>query len=135
MPPLPLARYRARFAADGPVHFGDFPGNAWRGALGHALRRTVCVTRAPACTGCMLYRSCLYPYFFETPPAADAAKMRRYANAPHPFVLEPQTQAPGRDAMLGFTLVGRANDHLPVFVHALRGAAASPRGVAGNRME
>ncbi len=76
MPPLPLARYRARFAADGPVHFGDFPGNAWRGALGHALRRTVCVTRAPACTGCMRYRSCLYPYFFETPPAADAAMLR-----------------------------------------------------------
>jgi hypothetical protein len=135
MPPLPLARYRVQFVAEGTVRFGDFPGNAWRGALGHALRRTVCVTRAPVCADCLLYRSCLYPYFFETPPAADAAKMRRYSTAPHSFVLEAQAQGSGHETVLHFSLVGRANVHLPVFVHALREAAASPRGVAGSRME
>jgi hypothetical protein len=134
VPPLPLGRYRARFAAAGRVRLGDFPGNAWRGALGHALRRAVCVTRMPECAGCLLRSSCLYPYFFETPPAPDAAKMRRYTTAPHPFVLAP-AGGEGFDILLGFTLVGRANRHLPLFVHALGQAAAGERGVAGNRLE
>jgi hypothetical protein len=134
VPPLPLGRYRARFAAAGRVRLSDFPGNAWRGALGHALRRAVCVTRMPECAGCLLRSTCLYPYLFETPPTPDAAKMRRYTTAPHPFVLAPaESEASG--ALLGFTLIGRANRHLPLFVHALGQAAAGERGVAGNRLE
>ncbi len=126
---LPLARYRAHFDSTRPLRMPEFAGNVWRGALGHALKHSVCVTRQPECPPCPLYRSCLYPYFWETPPHVGAEKMRKYQNAPHPFVLVPQ---PGAPAQLEFTLIGQANQHLPVFVNALKMAAANPRGIAGN---
>lgn len=132
IPVLPIGRYRAHFASATPPHFSDFPGNAWRGALGHALKRSVCVTRQPECRDCLLYRSCLYPYFWDTPPHVGAEKMRKYENAPHPFVLEFDDAQPLR---LGFSLIGQANRHLPVFIHALAQAATGPRGVSGNVLE
>jgi len=132
VPVLPIGQYRAVFASEAPPHFSDFPGNAWRGALGHALKRSVCVTRQPECHDCLLYRSCLYPYFWDTPPHVEAEKMRKYENAPHPFVLDTDEAEPLR---LDFTLMGQANRHLPVFIHALTQAAAGPRGVSGNVLE
>lgn len=132
-PRLSIGRYRARFAAEAPVHMGEFPGSAWRGALGHALKRTVCVTHLPQCRDCALYRSCAYPYLYDTPPPPGATKMRRYETAPHPFVLEPG-QVHAQTYTLGFTLVGQANRHLALFIHALARAAEGPRGVAGNRL-
>lgn len=134
-PRLPLGRYRLIFEADGVIDLGCFPGSAWRGALGHSLKRTVCVTRAPACDGCLLYHSCLYPYFFDTPPAADAPKMRRYTNAPHPFILTPARHDEEGHYRLGAVLVGQANRHLNVFVHALRHAASQGKGVRGQHLQ
>jgi hypothetical protein len=132
-PGLHLGRYRAHFIADAPIRMGDFPGSAWRGALGHALKRSVCVTRLPQCRDCTLYHACLYPYFYDTPPPPSAQKMRRYETAPHPFILEPG-QSQGDGGNLGFTLVGYANRHLALFIHALGMAAKGPKGVAGNHM-
>lgn len=132
LPVLPVGRYRAVFASEAVPRFSDFPGNAWRGALGHALKRSVCVTRQPECQACLLYRSCIYPYFWDTPPHVGAEKMRKYKNAPHPFVLATDEA----DALrLGFTLLGQANRHLPVFIHALTQAAAGPRGISGNVLD
>ena len=89
-PPIGLSvgRYRLRYARRAESRFPAFAGSAWRGAFGHALKRTVCVTRLRQCPDCLLYRSCVYPYIFETPPPLHAAKMRRYTAAPHPFVIE-----------------------------------------------
>ena len=129
-PALPLARYRVRFrecVPDGgasllPARGGGYLGSAWRGGLGHALRKTVCVTRLPACDPCMLLRSCPYPFLFEsrTPPGAE--KLTRYPRTPGPYVLEPADQRfDTHDATvnLGVTLFGPANAHLPYLVHAL----------------
>ncbi len=131
-PFLPIGQYRALFTSVAAPRFSDFPGNAWRGALGHALKRSVCVTRQPQCHDCLLYRSCLYPYFWDTPPHLGAQKMRKYETAPHPFVLEAEE---AEALSLGFTLIGQANRHLPVFIHALTQAASGPRGVSGNVLE
>jgi len=78
LPVLPLARYRLRFESSGRGGLPAYPGSAWRGALGHALKKTVCVTSLDSCPPCLLYRSCPYPYIFETPPPLGARKMRRY---------------------------------------------------------
>ncbi|MEW5890010.1 MAG: hypothetical protein AB1768_13410 [Pseudomonadota bacterium] len=83
---LAVGHYRFVFASDRVARFSDFSGSAWRGALGHTLKRTVCVTRQSQCRQCLLYRSCVYPYFYDTPPHAGAERMRRYETAPHPFV-------------------------------------------------
>jgi len=122
---LPIARYRLGFKVPaGTQTRRGYAGSAWRGGFGHALKRTVCVTRERDCPKCLLYRSCVYPYVFETPPPPDTTKMRRYPAAPHPFVLtpiDPPEQAAGaRPTMaLMLTLIGRANAQLPYFVHAL----------------
>ncbi len=136
-PALPVGRYRMRFAAAGRLAMGDrYLGSAWRGALGHALKKTVCVTRERDCPTCLLYRSCVYPYVFETPPPPDTGKMRCYPAAPHPFVLEPEPPRQGAgdgagQMRLGLTLIGRACAHLPYFVHAL--ARAGRDGVGPGR--
>jgi hypothetical protein len=131
VPQLPIGRYRARFAGAEAGRLPRFAANAWRGALGHALKRTVCVTREPLCRACMLYQSCLFPYFWDTPPPPGAAKMRKYQELPHPFVLY---ISPDEPEYLEFSLLGQANRHLPVFVHALGTAATGPKGIAGARL-
>lgn len=135
-PVLPLARYRLRFMPRGTPKLPEYAGSAWRGAFGHALKRTVCVTRMKSCGGCLLYRSCPYPYLFETPPPAETAKMRRYSAAPHPFLIEledgmtPQI-GPDAEHLLGLTLFGRANQSLAYLIHAF--ACAGAEGIGTNR--
>lgn len=130
-PRLAIGRYRARFEADQPVRMSEFPGSAWRGALGHAMKRTVCMTRLPRCRECALYHSCAFPYFYDTPPPPAATKMRRYETAPHPFVLRPGEDGE-TEYVLDFTLIGQANRQLALFIHALTRAAEGRKGVAGN---
>jgi hypothetical protein len=127
-PRIAFARYRFRFSAPAGIHLPAWTGSMWRGALGHALKRTVCVTRERRCQDCLLYRSCAYPYLFETPPAPESAKMRRYPAAPHPFVLEPERDEADGSRLLGLTLIGHGNRHLPYLVHALARAGAAGLG-------
>ncbi|MEK6749069.1 MAG: CRISPR system precrRNA processing endoribonuclease RAMP protein Cas6 [Pseudomonadota bacterium] len=132
-PVLPVARFRLRFLPRGVLRFPDYAGSAWRGAFGHALKRSVCVTRTKSCAACLLYRTCPYPYLFETPPPADAAKMRRYAAAPHPWLIEIEGgmaphSAPGTEVQLGLTLFGRAHTYLAYLIHAFANAAQQGLG-------
>jgi hypothetical protein len=118
-PILPLTLLECRFELDEPPRLPAFPGSAWRGVFGHALKRAVCVVRHTDCGACLLYRSCVYPYIFETPPPPDAGKMRRYSAVPHPFALRVEPRQSGLEYHLGVTLFGRAERHLPYVVHAL----------------
>jgi hypothetical protein len=122
VPRLPLARYRLRFEPAGNVKLPAFTGSAWRGALGHSLKKVVCVTHLEACPPCLLYRSCPYPYIFETPPPLNSRKMRKYPAAPHPFLLEPPDGPEDGIYKVGLTLIGRGNAHLPYLIHALQRA-------------
>lgn len=87
-PLIPINRYRFYFDKPANLCLPDYPGSAWRGALGHALKRTVCVVRNTVCQQCLLKTACAYSYIFETPPSANTEKMRKYTAAPHPFVLQ-----------------------------------------------
>ncbi len=126
-PRLPVGRYRLRFEAAKPLQITGYAGSLWRGVLGHALKKLVCVTRAKLCADCLLYRSCVYPYVFETPPRPEAEKLKKYTAAPHPYLIDvPETPPrPARSYVLGLTLVGHGNQYLAYVVHALRSAAAS----------
>jgi hypothetical protein len=133
---LPLARYRLCFAMPETSGLSAYPGSAWRGAFGRALKQTVCVARGTPCEQCLLVHSCVYPYVFETLPPPDSQKMRRYRAAPHPFVLgineaedDPCLAEPVY--ILGLTLFGHGNRHLPYFIHAF--GRAGERGIGGRR--
>ncbi len=120
-----MARYRLAFTGCKVRARGVFSGSAWRGAFGHALKRLVCVTRNERCDECLLYRSCVYPYVFETPPAPGEHLLKNASAAPHPFVLTlpfPARDTDG-DVELGITLFGKGNAQLAYLVYAFRQAA------------
>lgn len=139
LPTLAIARYHLTFQAVDPVRLPDYSGSAWRGAFGHALKQLVCVTREPACPSCLLYRSCTYPYLFETPPDPAVGKLRKYTAAPHPFVLSPDSAnrgliQSGTLVNLGLTLYGHGNRHLPYVIHALTQVGQRGIGKQGGRL-
>lgn len=136
LPNLPVGRYRLSFQTVENVRLPAFAGSAWRGAFGRALKRLVCVTREPACEYCLLYRSCSFPYLFETPPDPKVGKLTKYNAAPHPYTLRPQPHREGllrlgTEVYLDVTLFGHSNRLLPYIIHALD--QAGQRGIgAGN---
>ena len=135
-PQLPLASYRFRFRAKETVCLPDYSGSAWRGIFGTNLKKLVCVTREPECEPCLLYRSCIYPYIFETPPDPGIGKLRKYNAAPHPFTLCPGDTfrgvlEQGTEHYLDITLFGHGNRHLPYIIHSLDKAAQ--RGIGKGR--
>jgi hypothetical protein len=137
-PALPVAVYRLEFAALGPVRLPVYAGSAWRGVFGHALKRLVCVTREPACPACLLYRSCVYPYLFETPPDPSAGKLRKYPTAPHPYLLRPGeggAHVVGASVGVDVVLFGHGNRHLPYVVHAFGQAGRRGVGQGDGRLE
>lgn len=120
---LPFARYRFHCRATEPIQLPRYAGSTWRGAFGHALKRTVCITRSPHCADCLLWRRCAYSDIFETPPPPDAPLVAKYPAAPHPFIIHPEASSGGRyqpgDAFeVALTLIGRANAQLPYLIHA-----------------
>lgn len=129
IPVIRVGVYRLVFSGEAVAR--RFAESAWRGAFGHALRRVACVTREKRCPDCLLYRSCGYAYVFETPPPANAAKMRRYNHVPHPFALRVEEDA--SHCALYLNLFGRGNTHLALIVYALAQAAAGGRGISGRQ--
>lgn len=121
---LPLAHYRLEWESAQRVENVQYLGSAWRGVFGHSLRRLVCVSRAPDCDGCMLLRSCAYPYLFETQGEGEGT-----ATAPHPLILRMESERceAGGSYRLGVVLVGHAIPMVGYVVRALEDAAA--RGV------
>ncbi|HCK82274.1 MAG TPA: CRISPR-associated protein Cas6 [Candidatus Competibacteraceae bacterium] len=140
MPPpvLPLAVYRLDFTALAPVRLPAYAGSAWRGVFGRALKRLACTTREPTCPPCLLYRTCLYPYLFETPPDPAAGKLRKYPTAPPPYVVRPGAGGPHpANAAVGLEVVlfGQGNRHLPYVLHAFDRAVQRGIGPSAGRLE
>ncbi|WP_411726352.1 CRISPR system precrRNA processing endoribonuclease RAMP protein Cas6 [Methyloglobulus sp.] len=130
---IPINAYRFYFAVDYPVKLPKYPGSAWRGAFGHALKKTVCVVRNTPCNQCLLKNACAYSTVFETPPPANAEKMRKYTAAPHPFVLQFPVTTSTSDSIytLDVILFGHGQRYFPYIVHALQ--TAGQNGIGGHQ--
>ncbi|MCC9001481.1 MAG: CRISPR system precrRNA processing endoribonuclease RAMP protein Cas6 [Candidatus Competibacter sp.] len=136
-PSLPVAVYRLEFVALDAVRLPAYAGSAWRGAFGRALKKLVCVTREPACPPCLLYRSCIYPYLFETPPDPAAGKLRKYPAAPQPYVVRPGpggTHEAGTTVSVEVVLLGHGNRQLPYLLHAFDRAGQQGVGQGDGRL-
>ncbi len=133
--PISLRIMPLRFVFDAParLEMPDYPGSAWRGAFGHALKQAVCVIRGIECEDCLLYRSCVYPYLFKTPPRLGSAKMTRYQTVPVPYVLTIEPRLSADEYVLGITLVGEAQRHLPYVVHAIQ--RSGERGIGSKQQK
>lgn len=133
----PIARFRFELVALDPIRLPDYPGSAWRGLLGHGLRRTACVTRQPTCDDCLLRQSCAYSTLFETPATLEQPG---YSALPHPFVLDidptaPRQRDPGEPFTLTIHLIGAAIALAPYLIHAIGRAGRLGFGRARARFE
>lgn len=118
-------RLRVEVRATRNLLLPPYLGSTIRGAFGMALRRTCCVLRHQECRSCLLRSRCVYAYTFETSLDGETGELRRYASAPHPFVLNLDThplgvQERGSVFSFGVTLIGRASDFLPYFVYTFQ---------------
>ncbi len=132
-PLLPLSKFRVTYSYQEPLRLPDYPGSAWRGAFGAALKKSVCVVRNIPCTECLLKTSCAYSYLFETPPPANAEKMRKYNATPHPFVFEFDEGGRSELGVYQFNLIVFAHGlrFFPYIVYALQKAGSE--GIGGHR--
>ncbi len=130
---IPLTIYKFYFKTDDKPYLPAYPGSAWRGALGHALKKTVCVVRNTPCNQCILKNACAYSYVFETPPPANSVKMRKYTAAPHPFVLQFPHSGNVTKTEYNFDLIlfGHGQRYLPYVIHALQKAGED--GIGGHQ--
>jgi len=120
---LVASRYALELEARTEVTLPAYPGSTFRGALGRSFRQVACTLRLQECGTCLLRSSCSYSLAFETPVPDDAAIMRLYPYAPHPFILEPPAAGgrvePGEKIQFCLVLVGRGRDFLPYFIYAM----------------
>lgn len=129
-PQLPISRYRLIFKSLNSFKLPPYAGSSWRGAFGHALRNTHCMTNKPTCQGCTLQESCVYNYIFETPPPSNSLKMRKYPSVPHPFVLRIPENAKcdykeNENLEIELVLFGDANSYLVQIIKSLELAASN----------
>ena len=132
-PIIPLKTFRFYFKTESTIRLPSYPGSAWRGALGHALKKTVCVVRNQPCQHCLLKNACAYSIVFETPPPSHTEKMRKYTAAPHPFVIKflPDVVNSSTDYQFDVILLGHGQRYLPYLVHAFK--TAGLMGIGGHR--
>jgi len=125
LPDFKCIRLHFKAEALEDIYFSSFMGSTIRGAFGVALKRSVCVTRQPDCSGCMLRYSCVYSYIFETPMPADTKVMKKQSHVPHPFCLSDisglrkNSYKAGETFAFTLTLVGKSIEFLPYCVYAM----------------
>ena len=117
-----LGHCRLVFETERAGNLPHWLGSAWRGMLGHALKQAVCTTGLPECGPCRLINLCPYPAIYEARPPLEPHILRRYPQAPGPFVLRPspggQIKA-GDQLTLDLLMYGKHVTDLPLIVRAL----------------
>ncbi len=134
-PVLPIGRYVLRLVLRSEGRLPQAVGSMWRGLLGRELKEMSRGHKAvPRTLPPWIAAGKLYEYFIETPPPADAAVMRLYPRAPHPFMIaapfaegEERVTA-GSVIEVPVTLFGRANQLLACVILALSRAAGGGIG-------
>lgn len=135
---LNVQRYQLEYVAQTEGQFPHYAGSMWRGALGHALKRTVCITRLSQCESCLLRAQCVYSQLFET-PAGREPLLGKINHAPHPYSLQPLATSGalfGKGVLLtiGLTLIGRANQQLPYLLYAFEQLGREGLGKVQSRL-
>jgi CRISPR-associated endoribonuclease Cas6 len=135
-----FARFEFVAKALDRISLPAYKGSTFRGGLGHAFKKVVCLSKDRLCEACLLKGKCPYSYVFETPPPSDTSKMRKYPFAPHPFVLTPPLEEkreyqPGELLCFELTLVGKSIDLLPYFIYTFEELGGMGIGTGRGRYE
>lgn len=113
---MKIIRLIFRLQAVDDIFFPAYKGSVFRGAFGHALKESVCVTDMADCASCPLHARCAYVYLFET------RNVRGEAVA-HPYIMEPPLTSNGhvpKGAVFqtAVILIGRAREYVPHVIQA-----------------
>lgn len=103
-----------------------FTASAWRGGMGHALRRAVCRTGAATCGGCPHLFDCDYSLSFETPRPPEDAFLSTDVT-PHPFGLLARDNGVGEQEVT-LSLYGSGTRFLAAMAQGLEAAGAGGIG-------
>ena len=120
--PFAVTPVRIRIETTGRFRAPEYAGALFRGGFGQFFRDLACVTKAQVCQGCAHQRTCSYSVVFETPVEPERfTVLRKYPNAPHPFVLTPPLDGrtevgAGAELCVDVTLIGKGVHYLPHFV-------------------
>lgn len=106
---------------DHETRLPEFKGSMIRGALGHALKQTVCAVRKKECAQCLLRSNCIYARVFEVKTNPDSNS--RHVHLPHPYVLnfkddQQQHFDAGGSFQITLLLFGTMIEAFPYFVYA-----------------
>lgn len=120
---LRYLKLRIYLVTESDISFPAFPGTTLRGGFGYAFKNIACCFHSRQCLECPLSTNCSYYYVFETPCPDNAAMMKLYPQAPHPFIigfesLDKNTYEKGESFSFNITLVGKAINYLPTFILA-----------------
>ncbi len=136
---LVVHRYQFNCKTQTRLKLNSYSGSMLRGAFGHALRQSVCVTKMDDCSGCLLYRQCVYTQIFETPVPKDTG-LQHFSAIPKPFIIEPSlmgkmTLEAGALFTFDFVLIGTdANRVLGIMIDAWKIALKRGLGADYSRL-
>lgn len=141
-----LKKFAFILKAEEDISLPGYKGSVFRGAFGWAFRHTVCVTKAPDCSGCLLQDHCLYFKYFETEVKEHSIPfLKGVPKVPHPFVIHPpldnkREYNEGSLFEVQLSLFGTASEYLPYFIHTFiklgdEGLGVSRQKVSLQRVE
>lgn len=123
-----------------PIRLPVFKGSSIRGVFGHAFKKIFCTIgqNVLKCNDCPKNSSCYYSYVFETPVLKNSDIMKKYTNAPHPFVIVPPitdkcSYAKGETFNFEIVLIGNAIEYLSCFVNIFNEMGISGIGKGNGR--
>lgn len=137
---LPISQLRISLRATQPIRLPAFAGSKLEGAFGRTLYALACTRRdLEACAPCPLRAVCPYAALYA--PALPAhLKVDSLESPPRPLVFETHLGkerpiAPGEAFEFGLRVVGRAAQHLPYMVAAIRQMGQQGIGLTRGRFE
>lgn len=134
-----LGSYKFRFRLQQSVRLPRYAGSAWRGLLGHGLKKAVCVLPGVECASCALAKECAHAFLFESLAITERARSRSSHISP-PYVMqigldERRDFAAGENIDLQLNLIGRANQLLPYLIHGFNRAGCLGLGHEKSKFE
>ncbi len=138
IPNIQFTRLKIHLRAIDPIRLSAFPGSAFRGGFGAALRRACCTMDLQDCRDCMLRTSCVYAAVFETLSDHSSRQGYQLSDFPRPFIMEPQFPVPeviheGENFFCALILMGNAVNYLPYFIYAFSNLGKSGLGKGRER--
>lgn len=120
---LAFTKFTFIIRIDTETNLPRYKGNTLRGGLGYSLKNITCIHRSNICNECLIKKSCVYIYLFDTIRPDNSEILRDRYEIPKPFIIETLYDEkihydPGEEISFDLILFGKAIKLLPYFILA-----------------